>query len=36
MVRSHLASTHLYSFDSSFAEVLLHLHVDLHVANIAA
>lgn len=27
--------TYLYSFDSSFAEVSLHLNVDLYIANIA-
>lgn len=27
--------TDLYSFDSSFAEVSLHLNVDLYIANIA-
>ncbi len=27
--------THLYSFNSSFAEVPLHLNVDLYIANIA-
>lgn len=27
--------THLYSFDSSFAEVSLHFNIDLYIANIA-
>lgn len=31
----HVTLTDLYSFDSSFAEVSLHLDVDLYVANIA-
>lgn len=33
--RRRLGLTHLYSFDSSFAEVPLHLNVDLHVADVA-
>lgn len=32
---SPVPDAHLNSFHSSFAEVLLHLHVDLHVASIA-
>lgn len=30
-----LSSNDLNSFDSSFAEVSLHLNVDLHVADVA-
>lgn len=32
---SPVPDAHLNSFHSSFAEVLLHLHIDLHVASIA-
>lgn len=31
--KARLSSTHLHSFDSGFAEVSLHLHVDLHVTH---
>lgn len=31
--KARLGSTDLHSFDSGFAEVPLHLHVDLHVPH---